>query len=46
MFIMNFWYVEHDGACFGDDIDAKIQTHQMVIQYILIINRRFDAQLS
>ena len=21
---MNFWYVEHYGACFGDDIDANI----------------------
>ena len=22
MVFMNFWYVEHYGACFGDDIDA------------------------
>ena len=21
---MNFWYVEYYGACFADDIDAKI----------------------
>ena len=20
---MNFWYIEHYGACFRDDIDAK-----------------------
>ena len=39
---------EHYGASFGDYIDANevFQTYQMVIQFILIINRRFDAQLS
>ena len=21
---MNFWYIEHYGACFGDGIDAKM----------------------
>ena len=21
---MNFWCIEHYGACFGDDIDAKM----------------------
>ena len=37
---MNFWYIEHYGACFGDDVDAimKYLKHQMVIQCILIIN--------
>ena len=20
---MNFWYIEHYGACFGDDFDAN-----------------------
>ena len=24
MVLMNFWYIEHYGACFGDDIDAKM----------------------
>ena len=24
MVFMNFWYIEHCGACFGDDIDAKM----------------------
>ena len=24
MVFMNFWYIEHYGACFGDDIDAKM----------------------
>ena len=24
MFFMNFWYIEHYGASFGDDIDAKM----------------------
>ena len=23
MVFMNFWYIEHYGASFGDDIDAK-----------------------
>ena len=45
---MNFWYIEHYGARFGKDIEVKMnlfQTYQMVIQCILIINRRFDAQV-
>ena len=21
---MNFWYIEHYAACFGDDFDAKM----------------------
>ena len=48
MVFMNFWYIEHYGASFGDDIDAKMNyfKHQMVSQCILIINRRFDAQSS
>ena len=49
MVFMNFWYIEHYGTSFGVDIDAKnelFHTHQMVIQCILNINRRFDAQLS
>ena len=24
MVFINFWYIEHYGACFGDDIDAKM----------------------
>ena len=24
VFCMNFWYIEHYGASFGDDIDAKM----------------------
>ena len=24
IFFMNFWYIEHYGACFGDDFDAKM----------------------
>ena len=24
MVFMNFWYIEHYGACFRDDIDAKM----------------------
>ena len=42
---MNFCYIEHYGASFGDDIVAKMNyfKHEMVIQCILIINRRFDA---
>ena len=24
MVFINFWYIEHYGECFGDDIDAKI----------------------
>ena len=24
MIFMNFWYIEHYGASFGDDIDAKM----------------------
>ena len=27
---MNFWYIEHYAASFGDDFDDKIQTYQMV----------------
>ena len=49
MVFMNFWYIEHYGACFKDDIDAKMnyfKHNQMVSQCILIINRIFDAQLS
>ena len=42
---MNFWYIEHYGASFGDDFDAKMNylKHKMVIQCILIINRRVDG---
>ena len=43
---MNFWYIQHYySASFGNDIDAKMNyfKHQMVIQCILIINRRFDG---
>ena len=45
-FFMNFKYIEHWGPSFWDDIDAKkelFQTYQMVIQCILIINRRIVA---
>ena len=24
MVFMNFWYIQHYGACFGDGIDAKM----------------------
>ena len=24
MFFMNFWYIEHYGACFGEGIDDKM----------------------
>ena len=24
IFFMNFWYIEHYGPSFGDDIDAKM----------------------
>ena len=24
MVFMNFWYIEHHGASFGDDFDAKM----------------------
>ena len=42
---MNFKYIELCRASFGDGIDDKMNhfKHQMVIQYILIINRRLDA---
>ena len=46
MVFMNFLYIEHYGASFGDDIDAKMSYFKhitIVIQCILIINRRFDA---
>ena len=46
MVIMNFWYIEHKGARFGDIIDAKnnyFKQYQMFIQCILIINGRIDA---
>ena len=35
---------EHYGASFGDDNDAIMNyfKHEMVIQCILIINRKFD----
>ena len=46
MVIMKFWYIEHKGARFGDNIDSKnnyFKQYQMFIQCILIINRRIDA---
>ena len=46
MVIMKFWYIEHKGARFGDNIDAKnnyFKQYQMFFQCILIINRRMDA---
>ena len=32
MVFMNFWYIEHYGASFGDDIDAKMN-YSMYIDY-------------
>ena len=35
---MNFWYIEHYGACFRDDIDAKTNLFKiikLVSQFIL-----------
>ena len=31
MVFMNFWYVEHYGACFRDDIDAKMNYFKHII---------------
>ena len=28
LYRMNFWYIEHYGACFGDDIDAKMNYYK------------------
>ena len=39
---MNFWYIEHYGACFGDDIDAKMNYFKH-IQCILIIKWLFNV---
>ena len=39
MDFMNFWYIEHSGASFGDDVDAKknyfkhIKWYSMYIDY-------------
>ena len=48
MVFINFCYIEHYGACFGDDIDAKMNYFKHIKWLfnvaILIINRRFDAQ--
>ena len=27
---MNFWYIQHYGASFGDDIDAKIKDFKYI----------------
>ena len=47
---MNFWYIEHYDASFGDDIDAKMNYGKhikiMFIQCILNINRRVYAYSS
>ena len=42
---MNFWYIKHNGSRVEDDFVAKITKlkYQMIIQRILIINRRSDA---
>ena len=34
--------IEHYGACFGDDIDAKMNYFKHIIQCILNLNRRID----
>ena len=31
---MNFWYIEHYGTSFGDDIDAKMNYYRL-IKYFL-----------
>ena len=33
---MNYWYIEHYGACFGDDFDA-------VMKYLKHIKRLFNV---
>ena len=43
MVFMNFWYIEHYGAIFGDGIDAKMNYFKHTSGYILITNRRVDA---
>ena len=30
MVFMNFWYIEHYGASFGDDIDAKMNNFKHI----------------
>ena len=35
---MNFWYIEHYGASFGDDIDAKLNYFKHVKGYSMYID--------
>ena len=35
MVFMNFWYIEHDGASFGDDIDVKM-TYFKCVKWLFI----------
>ena len=46
MVSIKFWYIKHYSARVGDDFVAKkanLNVYQMVIQIIVIINRRVDA---
>ena len=38
MVIMNFWYIEHYGASFGDDIDAIMNNLNISNGYSMYID--------
>ena len=38
MVYMNFWYIEHYGASFGDDIDAKRTISHISNDYSMYID--------
>ena len=38
MVFMNFWYIEHYGASFGDDIDVKMTYFKHVNGYSMYID--------
>ena len=38
MVFMNFWYVDHYGASFGDDIDAKMNYFKHIKGYSMYID--------
>ena len=42
MVFMNFWYIYHNGASFGDDIDAKMN----YFKHIKWLFKRIDALSS
>ena len=35
---MNFWYIEHYGACFGDDIYAKMTISKLSNGYSMYVD--------